>query len=119
MNSTSSADFNKERFHQCEQSFVTWRTFCKKYFRLGGNKSFQNKTSFLARLVHPNIVPSFCYTTNNHICSIVMEWMHKELHDLMLKKPHELSPFELFETIIIMLQIMEGVKDTKMHKNKG
>ncbi len=48
-----------------------------------------------------------------------MEWMHKELHDLMLKKPHELSPFELFETIIIMLQIMEGVKDTKMHKNKG
>lgn len=74
-------------------------------------KSFLNKTSFLVGLVHPNIVPSFCYTTNYHICSIVME--------LMLKKPHEFPPFELLEIIVITLQIMEGVKDMKMHKNKG
>jgi hypothetical protein len=47
-----------------------------------------------------------------------MELMHKDLHGLMLKKPLELPPFELLEIIVIMLQIVEGVKDTKMHKNK-
>jgi serine/threonine protein kinase len=81
--------------------------------------SKKKKTSFLVGLVHPNIVPSFCYITNNWIRSIVMELMHKYLHDLMLKKPLELPPFEFLEIIVIMLQIMEGVKDTKMHKNKG
>jgi hypothetical protein len=48
-----------------------------------------------------------------------MELMHKDPHNLMLKKPLELPPFGLNKTIVIMLQIMEGNKDTKMHKKKG
>jgi len=36
-----------------------------------------------------------------------------------VEKTLELPPFGLIKIIVIMLQIMEGLKDTKMHKNKG
>jgi len=89
--------------------------FAEKCFHGGNHKSFQKEASILAGLDHPNIAPSFCYATSDHSCSIVMELLDEDLHNLIQRKPLD-APFELLEAIDIMLQIAEGMR--YLHQNK-
>jgi serine/threonine protein kinase len=113
--STKTTNFSKKRWYKFVQDFVAWGTFCRKMFPWRNHKSYQKEASILARLDHPNIVPSFCYVTSDRSCSIVMELLDEDLHDLMQRKPLD-GPFELLEAIDIMLQIAEGMR--YLHQNK-
>jgi serine/threonine protein kinase len=64
---------------------VTWlgNDFVEKCFHGLENETMQKETSFLARLFHPNILPLFCCATRDRSCSLVMELMDGDLHQLM------------------------------------
>jgi serine/threonine protein kinase len=95
---------------------ILWHggNFVEKWLHGGNHKSYKKEASILARLDHPNIAPSFCYATTNHSCSIVMELLDEDLHDLMQRKPLD-APSKLLEVIDIMLQIAESTH--YLHQN--
>ncbi len=100
---------------------VTWlgKDFAEKCFHAPENEDIR-EASLLARLSHPNILPLFCYATEDHHCSLVMELMDEDLHSLMTRRlgneetPD--APFKLLEAIDIMLQVAEGIN--YLHQNR-
>jgi hypothetical protein len=100
---------------------VTWlgKDFAEKCFHAPENEDIR-EASLLARLSHPNILPLFCYATEDHHCSLVMELMDEDLHSLMTRRlgneetPD--APFKLLEAIDIMLQVAEGMN--YLHQNR-
>jgi len=70
-------------------------------------------------LSHPNILPLFCYATRDHSCSLIMELMDGDLHQLMerlVNNGSQDAPFELLEAVDIMLQVAEGMN--YLHQNR-
>jgi serine/threonine protein kinase len=94
---------------------VKWlgKHFAEKCFFGPEGEHFQKEASLLAGLSHPNILPLFCFVTTANSCSLVMELMDEDLHELMcerLKNPEiQGAPFKLLEAIDIMLQVAEGM----------
>jgi hypothetical protein len=93
---------------------VTWlgKDFAEKCFHGPENEDIQEEASLLAGLSHPNILPLFCYATRDHSCSLIMELMDGDLHQLMerlVNNESQDAPFELLEAIDIMLQVAEGM----------
>ena len=92
----------------------------KKTFPVRSKRDFETETKILAELCHPNITSMFCsYATADHekSCSIIMELMDEDLHDLIERRHREMRssgnsdspPFTLLEAVDIMLQVGEGV----------
>ncbi|KAG0565029.1 hypothetical protein KC19_8G157600 [Ceratodon purpureus] len=79
------------------------------------NKDFKRELTVLADFEHhPNIVKLIGFAMANRSCSIIMEKMHGDLHDLMRKrmtKPETTptGPFSLKDAVHIMLQIAQGM----------
>ncbi len=99
---------------------VTWlgKDFAEKCFHGPENEDIQEEASLLAGLSHPNILPLFCYATRDHSCSLIMELMDGDLHQLMerLNNESQDAPFELLEAVDIMLQVAEGMN--YLHQNR-
>ncbi len=99
---------------------VTWlgNDFAEKCFHGPENEAMQKEAFLLVGLSHPNILPLFCCATSHHSCSLVMELMDKDLHQLMeelVNNESQVAPFELLEAIGIMLQVAEGMN--YLHQN--
>ena len=92
---------------------VMWlgTSVAKKTFEGRNNPDFMKEVEILAKLSHPNITSMFCCQKDKRSCSLVMELMDGDLHELMHKRcEHSDSPpFTIFEAVDIMLQIGEGV----------
>ncbi|KAH8966578.1 hypothetical protein BDL97_03G032900 [Sphagnum fallax] len=100
---------------------VTWlgNDFAEKCFHGRENEAMRKEASLLAGLSHPNILPFFCCVTRARSCSLVMELMDKDLHQLMEELVNNESqdpPFKLLEAVDIMLQVAEGMN--YLHQNK-
>jgi len=100
---------------------VTWlgKDFAEKCFHVPKNQNIQEEASLLTGLSHPNILPLFCYTTRDHSCSLIMELMDGDLHQLMERLVNNESQdalFELLEAVDIMLQVAEGMN--YLHQNR-
>jgi hypothetical protein len=100
---------------------VTWlgKDFAEKCFHGPENQGIREEASLLAGLSHPNILPLFCYATRDHSCSLIMELMDGDLHQLMERLVNNESqdvPFELLEAVDIMLQVAEGMN--YLHQNR-
>jgi hypothetical protein len=100
---------------------VTWlgNDFAEKCFYGRENEAMRKEASLLAGLSHPNILPLFCCATSHRSCSLVMELMDKDLHQLMvelMKNESQDAPFKLLEAVDIMLQVAEGMN--YLHQNK-
>jgi hypothetical protein len=100
---------------------VTWlgKDFAEKCFHGPENQDIRKEASLLAGLSHPNILPLFCYATRDHSCSLIMELMDGDLHQLMerlVNNESQDAPFELLEAVDIMLQVAEGMN--YLHQNK-
>ncbi len=100
---------------------VTWlgNDFAEKCFYGRENETMRKEASLLARLSHPNILPLFCCATNDRSCSLVMELMDKDLHQLMeelMNNEGQDAPFKLLEAVDIMLQVAEGMN--YLHQNR-
>ncbi|KAH9558619.1 hypothetical protein CY35_06G017200 [Sphagnum magellanicum] len=100
---------------------VTWlgKDFAEKCFHGPENEDIQEEASLLAGLSHPNILPLFCYATRDHSCSLIMELMDGDLHQLMerlVNNESQDAPFELLEAVDIMLQVAEGMN--YLHQNR-
>ncbi|KAG0587877.1 hypothetical protein KC19_2G198300 [Ceratodon purpureus] len=84
----------------------------KKTFHGPRNEEFLQEVKILSQLCHPNITSMFCCHVNKRSCSIIMELMDGNLHDLMQSRLEENSdspPFSILEGVDIMLQVGEGV----------
>jgi hypothetical protein len=100
---------------------VTWlgKHFVEMCFHVPKNQNIQEEASLLTGLSHPNILPLFCYTTRDHSCSLIMELMDGDLHQLMERLVNNESQdalFELLEAVDIMLQVAEGMN--YLHQNR-
>jgi tRNA A-37 threonylcarbamoyl transferase component Bud32 len=100
---------------------VTWlgNDFAEKCFHGLENEAMRKEASLLAGLSHPNILPLFCCATSYRSCSLVMELMDGDLHQLMeelVNNENQVAPFELLEAIDIMLQVAEGMN--YLHRNR-
>jgi len=100
---------------------VTWlgKDFVEKCFRGPERYWIQKQACLLAGLSHPNILPLFCYATQDHHCSLVVELMDEDLHSLMTRRLENevtVAPFELLEALDIMLQVAEGMN--YLHQNR-
>jgi hypothetical protein len=103
---------------------VTWlgNDFAEKCFHGPENETMRKEASLLAGLSHPNILPLFCCATRDRSCSLVMELMDRDLHQLMEELVNNESqvapfaPFELPEAVDIMLQVAEGMN--YLHQNR-
>ncbi len=100
---------------------VTWlgKDFAEKCFHGPENQDIREEASLLAGLSHPNILPLFCYATRDHSCSLIMELMDEDLHQLMerlVNNESQDAPFELLEAVDIMLQVAEGMN--YLHQNR-
>ncbi len=64
---------------------VTWlgNDFAEKCFHGPENEVMRKEASILAGLSHPNILPLFCCAIRDRSCSLVMELMDGDLHQLM------------------------------------
>ncbi len=101
---------------------VTWlgKDFAEKCFHGPENQGIREEASLLAGLSHPNILPLFCYATRDHSCSLIMELMDGDLHQLMerlMNNESQDAPFELLEAVDIMLQVAEGMN--YLHQNRA
>lgn len=85
----------------------------KKTFEGHRNMEFMKEVGILGKLCHPNITSMFCCAKDNRCCSIIMELMDEDLHDLMRRRCNgninSPGPFPILEAVDIMLQIGEGV----------
>ncbi|KAG0586936.1 hypothetical protein KC19_2G128900 [Ceratodon purpureus] len=84
----------------------------KKTFDGPENQDFLQEVKILSQLCHPNITSMFCCNVNKRRCSIIMELMDGNLHDMMQSRLEENSdspPFSILEGVDIMLQVGEGV----------
>ncbi|KAG0566038.1 hypothetical protein KC19_7G033300 [Ceratodon purpureus] len=84
----------------------------KKTFDGPENQDFLQEVKILSQLCHPNITSMFCCNANKRRCSIIMELMDGNLHDMMQSRLEENSdspPFSILEGVDIMLQVGEGV----------
>jgi tRNA A-37 threonylcarbamoyl transferase component Bud32 len=100
---------------------VRWlgKDFAEKCFHGSENEEAMRKeASLLAGLSHPNILPLFCCSIRDHSCSLVMELMDGDLHELMevlVYNESQDAPFQLLEAVDIMLQVAEGMN--YLHQN--
>ncbi len=100
---------------------VRWlgKDFAEKCFHGSENEEAMRKeASLLAGLSHPNILPLFCCSIRDRSCSLVMELMDVDLHDLMevlVYNESQDAPFQLLEAVDIMLQVAEGMN--YLHQN--
>ena len=84
----------------------------KKTFDGPENQDFLQEVKILSQLCHPNITSMFCCNANKRRCSIIMELMDGNLHDMMQSRLEENSdspPFSILEGVDLMLQVGEGV----------
>jgi serine/threonine protein kinase len=100
---------------------VTWlgKDFAEKCFHGPEDEDIRKEVSLLAGLSHPNILPLFCYAIGDHRCSLVMELMDGDLHELMevlVYNESQDAPFQLLEAVDIMLQVAEGMN--YLHQNR-
>ncbi len=100
---------------------VTWlgNDFAEKCFQGPENEAMRKEASLLAGLSHPNVLPLFCCATRDRSCSLVMELMDADLHQLMedlMNNESQVAPFELLEAVDIMLQVAEGMN--YLHQNR-
>jgi hypothetical protein len=101
---------------------VTWlgKDFAEKCFHGPENEAMQKEACSFAGLSHPNILPLFCYATQDHHCSLVVELMDEDLHSLMTRRLENEetldAPFKLLEAVDIMLQVAEGMN--YLHQNR-
>lgn len=94
--------------------------FAEKCYSLTNNHEVKHEVAILSNLSHSNIVSLVCYAMGARQCSLVMERMDGDLHNLMEKRMEESvdrsTPFELFEAVHIIRQIAEGM--LYLHENK-
>lgn len=88
----------------------------KKTFQGRHNAFFKREVEILAGLCHPNITSMFCCVQHQQSCSILMELMDEDLHDLMERRCEQRydgnsdsPPFSNSEAVDLMLQVAEGV----------
>jgi tRNA A-37 threonylcarbamoyl transferase component Bud32 len=100
---------------------VRWlgKDFAAKCFHGSKNEEAMRKeASLLVGLSHPNILPLFCCSIRDRSCSLVMELMDGDLHELMevlVYNESQDAPFQLLEAVDIMLQVAEGMN--YLHQN--
>jgi serine/threonine protein kinase len=87
----------------------------QKRFIGSHNQCFVSEVSIMADLEHPNIVRLLCYATDRRSCSIMMELMDEDLHNLMCRRRLEgnvtpTGPFSMDEAVHVILQIARGME---------
>lgn len=94
--------------------------FAEKCYSLKDAHEVKHEVSILSKLSHSNIVSLVCYAMGARQCSLVMERMDGDLHNLMEKRMDESisgsTPFEFSEAVYIMRQIAEGMAYLHDHK---
>jgi hypothetical protein len=78
------------------------------------NFDFNKEVSVLRGLSHPNIISFLCSSTNDRMCSIVVELMDGDLRGLMQERNlegrgKEEPPFDIMEAVDVMLQVGGGM----------
>ena len=106
-------------------SSVVWEvkwlgmTVAEKVFEGAEHEGFKREVQILQRLCHPNVTPLFSSTRKESKCSIFMELMGLDLHELIqklkevdsiLQPTQSCTPFTLMEAVDLMLQVGQGVK---------
>lgn len=100
---------------------VKWlgMTVAEKVFNGAEHEGFKKEVQILQRLCHPNVTPLFSSTRKEGKCSIFMELMGLDLHELIqklkevdsiLQPTQSCTPFTLMEAVDLMLQVGQGVK---------
>jgi serine/threonine protein kinase len=87
----------------------------QKRFSGSHNQHFVNEVSVMADLEHRNVVRLLCYATDRRSCSIMMELMDEDLHDLLRRRRLEgnvtpTGPFSMDEAVHVILQIARGME---------
>jgi hypothetical protein len=87
-----------------------WLTekYAKKVFFSVDNKSFKIESDILARLCHPNVVRTLCWSedTKSNNCSLVMDLMTEDLYQFLHRVPRLSIP----AAVNLMLQVAEALK---------
>lgn len=87
----------------------------QKRFIGSHNECFVNEVSIMADLEHTNVVRLLRYATDRRSCSIVMELMDGDLHDLMRRRRLDgietpTGPFTMDDGVCVILQIARGME---------
>ena len=87
----------------------------QKRFIGSHNQCFVNEVSIMADLEHRNVVRLLRYATDRRSCSIMMELMDEDLHDLMCRRRLKSNltptgPFSMDEAVHVILQIARGME---------
>ena len=97
----------RHRQSEAVQNRVAQKRFVPAY-----SEAFLNEIMILPYLKHPNIVSLVGYAIDNRSCSIIMGLMEGDLHNLIWRKLHRMTPggpFTNDDAIHVMLQIAEGM----------
>jgi serine/threonine protein kinase len=84
----------------------------QKRFIGSHSQCFMNEVSIMADLEHRNVVSLLRYATDRRSCSIMMELMDEDLHNLMCRRRLQgnVTPFSMDEAVHVILQIACGME---------
>jgi serine/threonine protein kinase len=87
----------------------------QKRFIGSHSQCFMNEVSIMADLEHPNVVRLLRYARDRRSCSIMMELMDEDLHNLMRRRRLEgnvtpTGPLSMDEAVHVILQIARGME---------